>query len=162
MDITFSPTFAWMLIIFGGVFFCIGILFLMPFLPRQNILLAFGIMAASVGGIIGGRVWLRNLPVVMRLTAEGLEVPRKKMTYLWDDIAQVAVKDVYVNGQVSYLCIRLTPQSKEKYDIQPDSMISKVLKTIGGDFDLVFNDQEFSMAAIRLKREIENRIKTIT
>jgi hypothetical protein len=134
----------------------------MPFLPRQNILLAFGIMAASVGGIIGGRVWLRNLPVVMRLTAEGLEVPRKKMTYLWDDIAQVAVKDVYVNGQVSYLCIRLTPQSKEKYDIQPDSMISKVLKTIGGDFDLVFNDQEFSMAAIRLKREIENRIKTIT
>ncbi len=48
-------------------------------------------------------------------------------------------------SQVSYLCIGIKPDKREQYNIQAGGLIYRVARAFGGDFDLVFNDQEFSM-----------------
>jgi hypothetical protein len=150
-----------MLIFFGVLILGLGILLTMPFLPRQNIPLGIGISAAAVVAIAAGRVWLRHLPVVMRLTPEGLEILRKRTTYRWSDIDQVAVKTIYVKGKVSYLCLRLKPEAKERYDLEPDGWIIRAIKAIGGDFDFAFNGQELSLPADLLKTKIEQRLRGV-
>ncbi|HUV67205.1 MAG TPA: hypothetical protein VMW24_25170, partial [Sedimentisphaerales bacterium] len=64
-------------------------------------------------------------------------------------------------GQVNYLCLRLKAESKERYNIKPGGLIRRAIKAIGGDFDLVFNDQEFSTTAEVLKNEIERRLGSV-
>ncbi len=36
LAITFAPVPSWMLMIFGTIFFLLGLVFLMPFLPKQR------------------------------------------------------------------------------------------------------------------------------
>jgi len=160
INITFNPLFPWMLIVFGVAFICLGVLFMMPFVARQNVVLGMGIVIAAVIGIMGGRFWLRHLPIMMQLTPEGLYVSRKKTTYRWSDIERVDVKTISLKGEVHYLCIRLKAESREQYRRKSDGLIALTIKALG-DFDLVFNDQEFSMPADLLKTEIEKRISQV-
>jgi hypothetical protein len=156
LEITFSPVFAWMLIGFGIIFVILGVGFMTPLSPRQNILLGTGIVIAALSAILGGRVWLRNLPVVMRLKPEGLEIVKQGITLRWSDIDCVEIKTVYKKGNVTYLGIRLKSEAKGRYEIKPHELVAHVV--LGPGFDLAFNDQQFSKPGDVLKAEIDKRI----
>lgn len=159
LEVTFSPTFAVILLVFSACMLVLGIFITLPMAAGQDIPIGIAIAVGSLGGLYGGYYWLNHLPVVLRLTPEGLEVPRKNLTYLWSDIQHVEIKTIYVKGQVNYLCLRLWPECRTRYGDNTKGALAAAMKAIGGNFDLILHEQELSVSVSNLRDWMMPRVE---
>lgn len=76
IELRLSPLYPWLLIGFGVLFFLLGILFASPIAKGRNVGLGLFISLASIAAVVGGNYWRQHLPVMVRMTARELSLPK--------------------------------------------------------------------------------------
>ena len=158
LEITSSAFCAWLLIGFSGSWFCLGLLLMLPRMPRQDVASGLGICTLSAAAIAGGCFWLKHLPVQLRLTPDELQFPGGKQPPIpWVDIERVDVRTIRIHHDVSYLCVKLKPDAPNRRR-DSASLTGKLLGHFGADDDLFLDDQRFNRTAEWLAADFNRRI----
>ncbi|RCS42106.1 hypothetical protein DTL42_19955 [Bremerella cremea] len=162
LKVTMNPIIPWLVILSGASWFVLGILITTPLSALQAV---FGGLFLAGSGVIvfaGGWFWWKHLPVVLRMTSAGLEVPRLKSTYQWEDIEEVAVQRIFVPKELKCLCVRIKLESRDKYGLpdpqQSKDVFQKMLSNFADTYDFRLSQQELLIDVECLKTEIERRI----
>ena len=155
-EITFSPIYAWMLIGFGSFFFLLGLFVLTPWAKGGSLALGILIALVAAGGIAGGVIWLKHLPVVLRLTADELQVSGVTPVR-WSEIERVDVQKLEIDGTpVHYVCIRLT--NRRPVEGSLNRLFQAGRNALLGDYDIVLDEQKYSRPADWLAAECRKRL----
>lgn len=159
IEIRLTPTYAWMAMGFGVLFFLLGVLFMIPLMPRHNYLLGLAVMVTSALVFFAGRWWARNLPVCVRIGPQGLEFVGNKITYLLSDISEVGVHRLYLGKWRTFFCLRLRPGCAEKYKGHSGGIMQTAVSAIIGEWDIIVTDELWVMGAEELKSQVDRRIE---
>jgi hypothetical protein len=158
LDITLAPWFAWSTMGFGGLITVFGVLQLIPTLPRHNVPVGLFLLAVGAIVVLGGGIWLKNLPVMLRLTSERLEFLRTNRTPIrWIDIELVSERHTDTRQHPGYVCIKLRKDSwsaKQRGGQPPETKWGEVK----GGFDVILSDFYHARQAQWLAREFKRRI----
>lgn len=161
IEIKSSSIAPWTVIGMAILFGCVGFLSTLPLSPNQNIPGGIFFMLVAAAGFFVGRVWLRNLPVKMRITPEALEICETSAVFLFADIEEVDAKPLPLKGKGTYLCIRIKTELKQRYAATSTGFFQNLAKSIRGGFDFAFCDRNLSFSAYRLRKEIERRMERL-
>src|SRR5678816_4821077 len=96
--VRFPALYAWMAIGIGGMFFLLGLLFVL--LDRRNMGSGLLLSAGSVAAVLGANYWRLHLHVVARLTPRQL-ILRRDGAVDWGEVVELELKTA-----VSYTHLR--------------------------------------------------------
>jgi hypothetical protein len=153
LEITFTPILAWFLIIFGGLFLALGVLFTTPLVARQNVPLGVGISLAAIAVIAGGWYWRNHLRVLLRLTPDELQFPTGRYkTVRWVDVERVGVTKLLIQeGQC--VGIQLREEVAQAMGLAPPGELFRQ-----GDYHILLNELNYAFAAEGLAAEMNRRV----
>ena len=97
LEIRLSPLYAWMLIVFGAIFFLLGLMTAAPIGKTRNVSLGLLISLTSAVAIVGGNYWRHHLPIMVRMTPRELILSRswpRTTVIAWANIAELDKKSI--------------------------------------------------------------------
>ena len=156
--IRFPPTYAWLAMGIGGVFFVLGLLIALVF-PHGKVGVGAVLCALSLVGVIGANYWRLHLHVVARLTPRQL-ILRRGGAVDWSDIAEIERKEIRssyrgVSNRSEFVCIRLT--SRPAATGRLDGILKKVKHGVTG-YDIIVPGSELSCGAAWFVAECHKRM----
>jgi hypothetical protein len=155
IELKFPALYPWMLIVFGVIFFLLGLL-----LGHQNVPLGIFTSVISLGAIGGGHYWLHNRHVVARITPR-LLVIRREGAIKWTEIAEIEKKTITVRNHgvrhpTNYVCIKLSPPRPVRAGV--NGFLDKIKRTVLGGYDIVVGEDELSCGADWFIAECQKRM----
>src|SRR5262249_37999628 len=153
----FPALYAWMVIVFGGLFLLLG-LWITLLTPRRNLGMGVFISVVSIAAIIGANYWRHHLHIVAQLTPRELILGKTRGgTINWTEITAIEKKVLHSpKGSSEFICIALKarPATKSKLD----SFFNKAKHAVTG-FDVIVPASELSCGADWFLAECLKRIE---
>lgn len=165
LEIRLNPLYAWMLIIFGGIFFLLGLMMAAPIGKTRNVGLGLLISFASAVAIVGGNYWRQHLPIMVRMTPRELILSRswpRSTVIAWANLAELDKKSINltrhgVRHSSELVFIKLKSPlptadplsaSSSAYKRFNEMLLTGIKNNLLGGYDLWINPQdEFSRSA---------------
>jgi hypothetical protein len=159
VELKLSPIYPWLLIVFGGIFFLLGLMIASPFGRDQNVALGILICVASAAAVVGGNYWRHHLPVMVRMTPRQLVLSRNWPRHVavdWDEIVEIEKKTITlarhgVRHTSELVCIKLKKplpvndalnQSFPAYKRFNEVLMKGIKDNLLGGYDLSINPQD--------------------
>lgn len=174
IELRMSPMYAWIGIVFGVIFFILGLFIASPAAKGRNVGLGLFITLASAAGVYGANYWRQHLPLVARLTARQLVLQRSTRVAIdWTNIAEIEKKSVTVRmhgalktAELVLIRFKSPVSLTQKTDVISrlnQVLMNAVKDSVLGGYDVVVNPQEeFMRTADWFLGECRKRISATT
>lgn len=141
IEIHFSSLYAWLLIIFGAIFFVLGLFMASPAATHSSPAIGILICVLSFTAILGGNYWRHHLPVVVRMTQRQLFLPRGVVTD-WTNITAIDKQVLAISRNAhEYVCFKLKNPPTQNNRV--NQVVANFMKnTLLNGYDVVINPQD--------------------